>query len=637
MAYGGNGYSERSLNGLTALALLAFLLIYLKPYHGIRHDSILYLGQALLRWKPENFSTDLFFAYGGQTDFTVFPWVISYVLKFFSAAEVFQALTLLSLYGFALASFFLIRRLLPVNYRFYALLAVLIIHGGYGGHNVFSYAEPFFTGRSLAEPLVLASLAMWLSQKRVLAVMFWGVAAMMHPLQALVIPMLGYGVLIWNDRRWLHLLWLGVPFILVDTSGVAFLDRLLMRYDDQWYQWVVERSKQVFLFHWQHDAWGYWLTDIFLGWLIVQRASELLRQVARGLLLATILGMLATLLFADFQKIVFATGLQLWRAQWLLHWLAIACVPWLVIGQYRSDGGMSTRGTLLLAIVVYGVPTGWIAPSSLAVLFMIPLYLAWPNLEEKVSAMTWRTLGIFVYLTLVLGLVKYGFGILSIIEKTGGVREAARPEFILFNYPLVAGSMVAGSLWVWQHVKRGRIILLMLLAVLLVHAVEEWDRRSGWTRYIESAQYSPDLFGVSLEPAAQVYWEGELLAPWLILGRPSFIDRHQTAGVLFSRNTAAEAMRRSDLLKPYLFQREICAIFNQVGNPENPCIPHNEIIAEICAPGGPDYLVLTDRLKVVALGTWSVVGGPKGNRPITYYLYRCGDAVALGAAEQGKT
>lgn len=632
-----NEYAARLMSGLAALLLLAFLLIYLKPYHGIRHDSILYLGQALLRWKPEQLSADLFFAFGGQVDFTLFPWVMSLVLRFFNATEIFLTLTLVSLCGFVLASFMLIRALLPSEYRFHALLALLILPGGYGGYSVFSYAEPFFTGRSLAEPLAIASLTSWIYGKRLLAIALWCLAAAIHPLQALALPMLGYGMLAWNDRRWLNLFWLAAPLVLIDATGLAFFDKFLSSYDDDWYQWVAERSKQVFLFHWQYDAWGYWLTDIFIAWLVVQRASGTLREMARGLLLATIFGMLASLLLSDFGRLVFATGLQLWRAQWLLHWLAMACVPWLIIGQLHAEGGVTPRFVLLLAIIVYGAPTGWIAPSSLAVLFMIPLYLTWPNLQRKVSATTWRTLVIFVYLTLVLGVAKYGFGILSIIEKTGGAREVARPEFILFSYPLVAGGLVAASLWTWHRVERGRVALLMLLAVLLVHAVEEWDRRSGWTRYIESAQYSPHLFGVPIEPAAQVYWEGELLAPWLILGRASFFDRHQSAGIAFSRGTAAEAVRRAELLKPYLLQKEICAIFNQVGNPEDPCIPHNEIIAEICAPGGPDYLVLTDKLQMAALGTWSVVGGPKANRSITYYLYKCSDAVALGAAEQGKT
>lgn len=627
----------RLLSGFAALSLLTFLLLYLKPYHGIRHDSILYLGQALLRWKPEQFSSDLFFAYGGQTDFTVFPWAMSLVLGFFSAAEIFQALTLASLLGFVLASFFLIRSLLPVEFRFYSLLALLILPAGYGGHNALSYAEPFLTGRSLAEPLILASLAAWLSQQRALAVMFWILAAATHPLQALVLPVLGYGALIWKDRRWLNLLWLAVPFALIDGTGVAFLDRLLARYDGQWYRWSAEENKLAFLFHWQYGAWGSWLTDIFLGWLIVQRSSGNLQTVARGTLLATILGMLGTLLLADIQHLVIVAGLQLWRTQWLLHWLAMACVPWLLIGQYRADGGITPRGVLLSAIVVYGTPAGWIAPSSLAVLFMIPLYLAWPGLEGKVGPSMWRALRVFVYLLLALGLAKYGLGVLSIVEKSGGAREAVRPEFILFSYPLIAGGFVAASLWIWRHAERWRIALVACMVALLAHAAGEWDRRSRWTHYIESAQYSPGLFGVALEPAAQVYWEGELLAPWLILNRPSFYVRYQAAGVLFSRGTAVEAARRTELLKPYILQKDICAIFNQMGNPAEPCVPDDDMLAEICVKGGPDYWVLTDKLQIPSLGSWSIIGGLQGDKPITYYLYRCADMAVSRSGERDKT
>ena len=157
-------------SNVAAFLLVLFWLLYLHPYHGIRHDSFLYLGQALLVREPQQFSQDLFFAYGSQSQYTFFPEVIAWLLQYFRPSEIFLTLTLVGIFSFAAASFLLLRQLFVSGQNFYALLAILILPAGYGGHLIFSYSEPFFSGRSIAEPLVLAALAAWLAHRRGISV-----------------------------------------------------------------------------------------------------------------------------------------------------------------------------------------------------------------------------------------------------------------------------------------------------------------------------------------------------------------------------------------------------------------------------------------------------------------------------------
>ena len=610
---------------LAAISLAVFWLLYLHPYHGIRHDSVLYLGQALLVREPQQFAQDLFFSYGSQSQYTFFPELVAWLLNYFRPAEIFLTLTLIFLSAFTAASFALLRTLFIAEQRFYALLAVLILPAGYGGHLIFSYAEPFFSGRSIAEPLVLATLTAWLVNRRWLAAICWLLAASIHPLQALAIPMLAFGVLVWQDKRWWHLLWLAIPIVGLGFWGIVPFNQLVIRHDPWWHNQIAELTPQVFISSWQYEAWGYWLTDIFLGWLVIQRATGRLQSVMRGAIIATVLGMLATLVLADFFGLVLPTGLQLWRTQWLLHWLAMASVPWLLIMQWRSDYSFSPRLALLLAIVVYGVPLGAIAPSPLAILAMIPLYLVWPRLMVTVSPWLVRTLRGFAWLTLVLGLAKYAQGVWMIYARMEGVREAVRPEFMLASYPLVAGILIYLGLIAWERVRYLRIVLVAVLLLALTHTVDVWDRRSKWTNYIESAQYSPNLFGVSLEPGVQVFWEDELLASWIILNRPSFVNSQQAAGIAFNRGTAVEVVRRQKMFDIFYMQKQICSLLNNL-NSNNACSVDDQQINTLCANGaGPDYLVLTDRLQTAPQGTWSIMGGSKGDRQINYYLYRCTD------------
>ena len=141
-----------------ASLLLLVLLIYFRPYYGIRHDSVLYLGQSLLRLDPDNFKSDLFFAFGSQADFTLVPRLIAPLLGNFDAAGTFLVLTALCLVFFLLASTTLLATLFPSPYWYWGVIALLVLPGGYGEDGILSYAEPFFTGRSLAEPLVLLAL-----------------------------------------------------------------------------------------------------------------------------------------------------------------------------------------------------------------------------------------------------------------------------------------------------------------------------------------------------------------------------------------------------------------------------------------------------------------------------------------------
>lgn len=168
-------------------------------------------------------------------------------------------------------------------------------------------------------------------------------------------------------------------------------------------------------------------------------------------------------------------------------------------------------------------------------------------------------------------------------------------------------------------------MLIGILVIALVHAIGVWDRRIQWTKNIEAGQYSSDVFGVEISPASQVYWENELVAPWLVLNRPSFFNSQQSSGMAFNRGNAAEIVRRESLLGPLFMQSQICQLVNALNGNED-CMVDEVQIKRICENhAGPDYLVLTSRLAAPPRGTWVITGGHKGDRDITYHLYKCMD------------
>ena len=262
------------------LVLLALcLLLFLGPYYGIRHDSVLYFGQSLLRWKPESLGQDLFFAYGGQAQFTLLPQLLALLMRYVPAWELFLLLTLAGKLAFLIASFILIRQLLPQGYRYWGLLAVLIMPPIYGGYSIFAYLEPFTTGRTFADPLALLALAACLRRNWWWAAATWLLSAALHPLQALPALLLIWVYLVTCDRRWLHLLWFTALLPLVFLIETGLTQTLLVRFDAEWLTWVLRSTEDLFILHWRLEDGCRLLTDVFLVALVLHGTEERLAQV----------------------------------------------------------------------------------------------------------------------------------------------------------------------------------------------------------------------------------------------------------------------------------------------------------------------------------------------------------------------
>ncbi len=370
---------------ISAALLAAFLLVYLHPYYGIRHDAILYLGQSLLRLDPANFKSDLFFAFGSQASFTAFPYLIAQFLRQFDTAIVFSSLTLAGLFFFLATSAKLLSRVLPAPQWYWGLLALLILPSTYGGHFIFGYAETFFTGRSLAEPLVLFAFAAYIQGRKLLASALWLAAAVLHPLQAIPAALVWWCDRVSNDRRWLHLLWLPVSLPLAAVMRVPLAEAWMAPFDTQWFEWVVVPSRHVFITRWtQQDFLGLG-TDIFLVSLLYANTSGRTKSLAKALLAATLLGFTASLLLADGLRLVLPTGLQLWRVQWLLHWFAVASVPYLVHRYWAHEGHQSVRAWLLITVASFGMARPDNNYSVALGATTIGLFVLWPRISKQIS------------------------------------------------------------------------------------------------------------------------------------------------------------------------------------------------------------------------------------------------------------
>lgn len=168
--------------------LLLALDLILRNYNGIRHDSILYFGQGLRELNPEAFKNDLFFEFGSQSSYTVFPQLLGWALTYWTPGQISRAGLLIGFVMYLAGSWTVVRRLYAQTWPQGAFVALVLLVAwplGYGGFNVFRFHEPYLTARTYAEPLVLFSLSMLLAGKQLWALVFVAAASLLHPLQAL--------------------------------------------------------------------------------------------------------------------------------------------------------------------------------------------------------------------------------------------------------------------------------------------------------------------------------------------------------------------------------------------------------------------------------------------------------------------
>lgn len=626
---------KRNLPAWTALIFAVAVLYYLHPYYGIRHDSPLYLGQALMVMEPKVFKNDLFFAYGSQADFTILPNLLGWLCARWHPAQVFLGLTWLALLMFLGASFLLARQLFGQQKGYWAVLSLLIFPAVYGGLWILSYAESFLTGRTLAEPFVLLALWAYLRRRHAWASALFVLAALIHPLQALGGLMVLWVHLVSQRRAWLHLLWLPALGLLGAYAGVSHLAFLTAQYDSQWFEWIKGPNTLTFLSSWSLVDWTFILTDGFLLALWIRSDIEPCKSLARAALLATAIGFSVSYVGYEMLQFVFLGGLQLWRVDWLLHWLAMASIPALLCVQWQKTGPKSIEFLALITIVALGTQNR-ISPDMGKIVFvLIPLYWFWPRIQDRISSGLARALLYSMPLALMVAMLKFLQQANERYHASWHLGSPLTVHYMLLSNPAIGGLVVCGLIYLFLRWPRWQLLGGLFAMAALVFSMSIWDRRSEWTLDLERTRGDASEFGLQLETNAKVFWSNELLAPWLVLRRPSYYSGQQSAGILFNRETAREVMKRNADLDALNSDLEYCKSRKNLSNEggDEVCNIHGVAISKLCrvARADLDYVVLDFKSDEPHAGEWHLKGKDILGKSINYYIYRCADLIADAA------
>ena len=592
------------------LALAALWLLG-RRYGGFVHDASIYVLLGLRVLDPASFAGDLFFQYGSQDAYTVFPRFYACLIDILGAGKAAIAVTLAGQIAFLAASAALILRLPPGAARWWSLALLAVVSGYYGGGGVFRIAEPFATARTLAEPLVIAALAFTLSSRHYVAIAALAGAALLHPLVAA--PGIAV-VFLWHAAPRPRILWL-VPIACGLVLAVALSwPTATLRFDPPWLAAVLERSAHLFVGQWTVPDWARILWGLCVAWLGARHVEVPIRRLVAAAAAASVAGIAASWIAVDLLESAFVAGLQLWRAHWLLHFLAIVLVPVAAAGLWRSGNTSRVAAACVVASCCFGraeLLVGGLLAASAVVLEGVGRYSS-----RRMGETTFRLLLLAVICIAVVGLT---LEVQARLPSSYGTTKALLWTDYLGGIVTVGGLLpLAGLLWLLACC-RFALAGACLAAVAAALAIVAWDARTPWGRFIDQASASDrNPFRSALPRGAQVFWPGTYGRTWLVLGTPTWFSADQGAGIVFNRQTAIDYAERKRASEALLSAIENCAIAAKAA-----CRIDVRPARELCERrDGPGYLVLSAPIEGYSGIEW-LLPADLGQGGQSLFLYDC--------------
>lgn len=542
---------NRSIWTNTALIVaLVMLWLLLCGYHGLTGDGQIYAFQALARLHPQ-LSTDLYLQYTSQDRYTLFSPFYAWCIRLLGLESAARLLTLLFTF-WLLAATWRLARALAGRDAAWAAVAFLVIAGGqYGGSGVFRILDPFLTARLPAEAMIATALACQASGMRRLGVALALAAMLIHPLIAL--PGLLMIACLWLPFRVCVIGSIGGLFaclaICAAAAELPAISNIVPIMDPAWLDVVRERSQFLFLQLWSTHDWNTnALPFISLGLAAMSAADRRIRRFCAAAALVGMAGLAVAAIGGLLGPVAIVVQGQAWRWVWITVLVSAVLVP---ITAMRV--GLDERcGSLCALLLVAGWTLPGIDGSVLAALASI-LWLARPHIKSDAAKFfRWASAA------LALGL---GIWILLKCEAivSAKVHPARAPWDLLqiqhvfaLQFPAV---LLCALIWSILRTARTDWVPALLSAMMTTFSAIIFSTAFSQPRTLASsadiqefrdwANAIPPTSTVLVTPARDV---GAFV--WFTLDRPNYLTLDQSAGVVFSRSTALEVRRRSEVLLP---------------------------------------------------------------------------------------
>lgn len=536
------------------LALIAFL--WGQPYAGLVHDAQLYALQAATRIFPADLGADLFFRFGSQDRYSLFPTLHALLGRALGLSDASLLLTLASLLTLFAGTWLLVVRL--ADRAVWCLPAVLLVAVWpvpYGADAALHVAEPFCTPRMLASALGLIGLALALRGARVGASVVWLAGVVVHPL--MVAPAIAVGLLTLFPLR--NLLIVAATFcglaLGASALGVPAVRALATELDPDWAAVTLIRAPMLSPLRWRWDDWSLAVVSVVAPLVIGLRMQGPRRRLFLACAGAGATGVMATLVGGDLLGSAFVYQAQPWRALWISHWLGVAGLGVLLARAAAERARADWIAVTGLAGAEFSPGgTGWVVALLTLFVLLIPGRWRsgrwWPYAEAivillGVHALFWRLLGLPAIWEM--GEV---IGPWTRPLVPAPLNDPTLMALLVAGLAVLSGRVVAnpGAVAAFPRRFAGRIGALLAMGVALVmagHGITDGQRMRAFE--------VDGLFGIAnrddvvlrLPPGGSVFWGMDGRLGWFGLRYPVYLSGAQSAGTVFFRETALEVGRRA--------------------------------------------------------------------------------------------
>lgn len=525
----------------------------LTHHYALSGDGELYAFQAMARVIPA-LNADIYLASTSQDQYTLFSPLFAWAMHWFgllNAAAGLFALCTVSLFAAAWA---LAREIWDSRIAWLSVAMLVMAVAGYGAYGVFHSAENYLTARSMAEALVVTSLAL---RYRGYSGLSWAIALLglfIHPLMALPGLLLLTCLSVSGP---LSLLAAAAGIVLaLAIEGIATMAthawNAFSIMDGQWLEVVRERSQFLFLKYWHLSDWEMH-ARILLCLAISALSSDdaRLRRLCASAALVGVTGLIIALIASSLGPTPILLQGQAWRWFWVTGFVSVLTILPTALRLWKGGGCGAVCATLLVA--------GWTF-SPINGTFLVAAALCLWSLRGHVQPPTQKLLWVLSFLLIAAILAWTVANIWSVCSTPLGTKtdEPVLIERLRSVYALPTAALALYVLG-WKGIRTSHSAYVSGVAGVLLLTICAFAMRGSFSR--------PSTVGTRAEIEAFSDWRDAipatsnvLLVPtrnsagfvWFSLQRPSYLSVNQAAGVVFSPITSREIRRRSQILLPIM-------------------------------------------------------------------------------------
>jgi hypothetical protein len=536
-----------------ALALLPVVLWCLTHrYRGLVGDSGLYAIQALSR-TDAGLARDVFLSDASQDRYTIFSPLYAFFIRILGVRAAAISLLVLFKICFYGTVWAFSRKLFDAGTALLATALLVVIPLEYGAYHVFRVAEDMLTARSMAEALAMAALCLHVYGRRTAALALAAFALSIHALMAL--PMV---LLLLTLRLGVRASLLGaaatVAFVLgaaaAATMAPQWTPAFLRAMDANWLDVVRERSLFVFLQLWRLQDWesnARPFVSLALSMLVIR--DERIRTLCASAMIVGAAGLAIAFVAGVIGPVAILLQSQAWRWVWITGLTSLLLLAPTAFQLWRS-GRCGPLCSVLLMM-------SWLVSVLDGVYLVAAALCLWCGREHIPTSATrymrWAVAAIGVLLLARI----VGTSWTALSASTVGAEAESRG--LLFARVLLGVDCVAiilAFVLVYWLMRSRSIALPAVTAFALAtatafatpSALEDSTAEGSAVQIEEFSDWRHAIPpGDNVFVVPRYYTAG---FTWFTLGRPSYLTVDQSSGVIFSRATAVEIRRRSEVLLP---------------------------------------------------------------------------------------